>query len=99
MISWLRDGFFRIVEYSPLADRTYYKNTVSGESCWTMPPAVKFYLPVSLENKVSIARRDCRRYCVIFVFSIWLISFFIALLFFHTYKMPRSYLPNFTSVK
>eukprot|EP01034_Spumella_vulgaris_P026083 gene26082-32613_t len=40
------------MEYSSLAGRNFYKNTVTGESYWSMPAQVKFYIPPKLEAKL-----------------------------------------------
>lgn len=41
-----------VLTHSVLADRMYYKNTVTGASAWTAPDEVKFYIPPSLEQKL-----------------------------------------------
>lgn len=38
--------------HSKLADREYYKNIKTGETMWSMPLEVKFYLPPKLERKL-----------------------------------------------
>lgn len=43
----------RTIEYEPLAERNFYRNTKTGESSWAMPPAIKFYIPTKLEAKVD----------------------------------------------
>ncbi|KAJ1418567.1 hypothetical protein B484DRAFT_141545 [Ochromonadaceae sp. CCMP2298] len=40
------------VEYSALAEKSYYLNRKTGESFWSMPPQVMFYIPPKLEDKV-----------------------------------------------
>lgn len=44
----------RVIEYSDLAERNFYRNTRTGESCWSMPAQVKFYIPPRLEDKVGL---------------------------------------------
>jgi len=40
------------VEYSALAEKSYYLNRKTGESFWSMPPQVMFYIPPKLEDKL-----------------------------------------------
>ncbi len=41
-----------IIEHNALADRTYYKNTETGKSAWTMPDEIRYYIPPNLEQKL-----------------------------------------------
>ena len=42
----------RVIEHSELAERDFYVNQRTGESYWSMPPQVKFYIPPRLEDKL-----------------------------------------------
>jgi hypothetical protein len=42
-------------QYSKLAERHFYRNTKTGDMCWSMPPAVKFFIPPKLLSKLLLA--------------------------------------------
>jgi hypothetical protein len=44
--------YCRVIEYSAVAERNFYRNSRTGEACWSMPPQVRFYIPPRLEDKV-----------------------------------------------
>lgn len=58
------DHIYRVVEYSSLAERNFYRNTKTGETYWSMPPQVKFYIPPKLEDKVRAASTVVCASCV-----------------------------------
>ena len=64
----------RTVEYSELAERNFYMNQVTGESYWSMPAEVKFYIPPKLENKVHTSFHFCTQHIWGFVHSVFVIS-------------------------
>lgn len=41
-----------VIEYSSLADKQFYRNTLTNETHWSMPSDVRFYIPPKLETKL-----------------------------------------------